>query len=217
MESTNKSQKRKKSGAENRKASKAKREENERLGSFMKSYFTTSGKSSYEDFPSGNDQGKGIKDDIENESPDKPCDTVEVVQESASLQESVSGREVSKGRVLDDEMEVQESAVSAVSFLSEFHFDSSVDGEVINHTNFTDFETGSQVPSETLNTSVPNSIEEDTIIIEQSMAPSNPVLMNNGHPLFMSTGLLGAIDCSIMIVSSSMEFSTDVFKVSLGQ
>ncbi len=106
MESTNKSQKRKKSGAENRKASKAKREENERLGSFMKSYFTTSGKSSYEDFPSGNDQeslnvaenevqkGKGIKNDIENASPDKPCDTVEVVQESASLQESVSGREV---------------------------------------------------------------------------------------------------------------------------
>ncbi len=90
----------------------------------MKSYFTTSGKSPYEDFPSGNDQeslnvaenevekGKGMKDD--NASPGKPCDTVDVVQESASLQESVSGHEVSEGRVLDDEMEVQESAVSAV-------------------------------------------------------------------------------------------------------
>ena len=89
-----------------------------------------------------------------------------------SQQKSVSGREVSEGRVLDDEMEVQESAVSAVSFSSEFDFDSSADGEVINHTNFTDFETGSQVPSETMNTSVLNSIQEDTIIIEQSMAPS---------------------------------------------
>ncbi len=127
MESTNKSQKRKQSGADNRKVSKAKREENKRLRSFIKSYFTTSGKSSYEDFPSGNHQeslnvaenkvekGKGIKDDIENASPDKPCDTVEVVQESASLQESVSRRKVSEGRVLDDEMEVQESAVKTRS------------------------------------------------------------------------------------------------------
>ena len=48
MESSIKRTKRKKSGAENRKASKARREENERLGTFMKSYFTKSSKS-YED------------------------------------------------------------------------------------------------------------------------------------------------------------------------
>jgi hypothetical protein len=56
METTNKSQKRKKSGAENKKARKARREENEKLGSFMKSYFTKSSKSSYGDDASSNDQ-----------------------------------------------------------------------------------------------------------------------------------------------------------------
>ena len=50
-----KSTKRKKAGAGNRKASKARREEKERLGMFIKSYFTKSSKS-YEDDASSNDR-----------------------------------------------------------------------------------------------------------------------------------------------------------------
>ena len=146
METTNKSQKRKKSGAENKKARKARREENEKLGSFMKSYFTKSSKSSYGDDASSNDQdalnaagdkkkeSKDVKDGIENASPDKPCDVddkndvedeVEVVQDPVSLPEFDSGREVSEGKVRDDKMDAQESAVSGVATASEFDPDSS--------------------------------------------------------------------------------------------
>ena len=85
MESSTKSTKRKKSAAENGKASKARREENEKLGTFMKSYFTKSSKS-YKDDASSNDreslnaaenknkENKDVKDGIENTSPDIPCD-----------------------------------------------------------------------------------------------------------------------------------------------
>ena len=85
MESSTKSTKRKKSAAENRKASKARREENEKLGTFMKSYFTKSSKS-YKDDASSNDreslnaaenknkENKDVKYGIENTSPDIPCD-----------------------------------------------------------------------------------------------------------------------------------------------
>ena len=76
METTNKSKKRKKSGAENRKASQSRREENERLGSFMKSYFTKSSKSYEDDASSSIDQeplNVARDKNKENTSSDKPC------------------------------------------------------------------------------------------------------------------------------------------------
>ena len=202
METTNKSQKRKKSGAENKKARKTRREENEKLGSFMKSYFTKSSKSSYGDDASSNDQdalnaagdkkkeSKDVKDGIENASPDKPCDVddkndvedeVEVVQDPVSLPEFDSGREVSEGKVRDDKMDAQESAVSGVATASEFDPDSSAE---FNDSRFrdriTDFETGHPVLNEALNTSIQNRGEEDTIIIEQCMLRRNPAFVNDG-------------------------------------
>ena len=52
--------KRKKSGAENKRASKARKEKNEKLGSFMVNYFTTSSESSMQnDGTSINDEGPG--------------------------------------------------------------------------------------------------------------------------------------------------------------
>lgn len=208
METTNKSQKRKKSGAENRKASKARRKENERLRSFMKSYITTSSKSSYEDDASSGNQeplnaaggkeveGKDVKVGIENASPGKPCnvedeneveDEVQVVQDPEGLPAFDSGRKGSEGKVKDNEMEVQESAVQCIATASEFDSDSSVDGGVIKEFNdsrfrdsFNDFETGHQVPNEALSTSVLSRVEEGTLIIEQRMLSKNPALVNDG-------------------------------------
>jgi hypothetical protein len=202
METNNKSQKRKKLGTENKNARKARREENEKLGSFMKSYFTKSSKSSYGDDASSNDQdalnaagdkkkeSKDVKDGIENASPDKPCDVddkndvedeVEVVQDPVSLPEFDSGREVSEGKVRDDKMDAQESAVSGVATASEFDPDSSAE---FNDSRFrdriTDFETGHPVLNEALNTSIQNRGEEDTIIIEQCMLRRNPAFVNDG-------------------------------------
>ncbi|CAB4011234.1 zinc finger MYM-type 1-like [Paramuricea clavata] len=202
METINKSQKRKKSGAENKKARKARRAENEKLGSFMKSYFTKSSKSSHGDDASSNDQdalndgrdkkkeSKDVKDGVENSTPDKPCDVddkndvedeVEMVQDPVSLPEFDSGREVSKGNVRDDEMDVQESAMTGVATASEFDRDSSAE---FNDSRFrdriTDFETGHPVLNEALKTSIPNRGEEDTIIIEQCMLRRNPAFVNDG-------------------------------------
>ena len=145
MESSIKSTKRKKSGAENRKASKARREENEKLGTFMKSYFTKSSKS-YEDDASSNDreplnaaenknkENKDVKDGIENTSPDIPYD-VDVAQDFVNFPEFDSGRKVGQEKVQDDEMEVEKSAVSSLSCAetgaSELDSESSADGGVI--------------------------------------------------------------------------------------
>jgi hypothetical protein len=63
------------------------------------------------------------KNDVEDE--------VEVVQDPVSLPEFDSGREVSEGKVRDDEMDVLESAVSGVATASEFDPDSSADGGII--------------------------------------------------------------------------------------
>ena len=155
MESSIKSTKRKKLGAENRKANKARREENEKLGTFMKSYFTKSSKS-YEDDASSNDreplnaaenknkENKDVKDGIENTSPDIPYDVddennaeneVEVAQDFVNFPEFDSGRKVGQEKVQDDEMEVEKSAVSSLSCAetgaSELDSESSADGGVI--------------------------------------------------------------------------------------
>lgn len=173
MENTNKSRKRKKSGAENRKASQARKEENERLGSFMKSHFTTSSKSSHEDNASSNaqepinaagdiedEEGKHLKDGA---SPDKPCDVddendiedeVEVVQDPVNLPVFDNESEVSDGNVQDDEMEVQESGLSEEE-------------------------------------------SEDTIIIEQCMLPRNPALVNDGENETTDPALLVGVKFSI--------------------
>ena len=167
MESSIKSTKCKKSGAENRKASKARREENEKLGTFMKSYFTKSSKS-YENNASSNDQeplnaaenknkeNKDVKDGIENRSPDIPCDVddennteneVEVAQDFVNFPENVQ----------DDEIEVEKSAVScAESGAPELDSESSADGGVIGD-GFTEEDT------------VDGFTKEDTVIIEQHM------------------------------------------------
>ncbi|CAB4015347.1 Hypothetical predicted protein, partial [Paramuricea clavata] len=84
-------------------------------------------------------------------------------------------------------MDVQESAVSGVATASEFDPDSFADGGIIKefndsrfHDRITDFETGHPVPNEALNTSIPNRVEEDTIIIEQCMLRRNPAIVNDG-------------------------------------
>ena len=189
MESSIKSTKRKKSGAENRKASKARREENEKLGTFMKSYFTKSSKS-YEDDASSNDreplnaaenknkENKDVKDGIENTSPDIPCDVddennaeneVEVAQDFVNFPEFDSGRKVGQEKVQDDEMEVEKSAVSSLSCAetgaSELDSESSADGGVIGD-RFTEEDT------------VDGFTKEDTVIIEQHMLQGNPAILN---------------------------------------
>lgn len=82
----NHQRKRKKSGAENKRASKVRKEENERLGSFMVNYFATSSESSMKnDDASINDEGpgdtarrdkevedKGAQDAGENPNTDNP-------------------------------------------------------------------------------------------------------------------------------------------------
>ena len=84
--------KRKKSGAENKRASKVRKEENERLGSFMVNYFATSSESSMKnDDASINDEGpgdnakrdkevedKGAQDAGENPNTDNPYDANKV-------------------------------------------------------------------------------------------------------------------------------------------
>ena len=186
MESSIKSTKRKKSGAENRKASKARREENEKLGTFMKSYFTKSSKS-YEDDASSNDreplnavenknkENKDVKDGIENTSPDIPCDVddennaeneVEVAQDFVNFPDFDSGRKVGQEKVQDDEMEVEKSAVScAETGASELDSESSADGGVIGD-RFTEEDT------------VDGFTKEDTVIIEQHMLQGNPAILN---------------------------------------
>ena len=172
MESSIKSTKRKKSGAENRKASKARREENEKLGTFMKSYFTKSSKS-YEDDASSNDreplnaaenknkENKDVKDGIENTSPDIPYD-VDVAQDFVNFPEFDSGRKVGQEKVQDDEMEVEKSAVSSLS-CAETDSESSADGGVIGD-RFTEEDT------------VDGFTKED--IIEQHMLQGNPAILN---------------------------------------
>ena len=177
IESSIKSTKRKTSGVENRKASKARREENEKLGTFMKSYFTKSSKL-YEGNASSNDQeplnaaenkneeNKDVKDGIENTSPDIPCDVdddnnaeneVEVAQDFVNFSEFDSGRNVGQENVQDDEMEVEKSAVScAETGASELDSESSADGEVIGD----------------------GFAKEDTVIIEQHMLQGNPAILN---------------------------------------
>ena len=96
-----------------------------------------------------------VKDGIENASQDKPCDVddkndiedeIEVVQDPISLPDFDSGREVSEGKVWDDEMDMQESAVPGVATASEFDPDSYAE---FNDSRFrdriTDFETGHPV------------------------------------------------------------------------
>ena len=189
MESSIKSTKRKKSGAENGKASKARREENEKLGTFMKNYFTKSSKS-YEDDASSNDreplnaaenknkENKDVKDGIENTSPDIPYDVddennaeneVEVAQDFVNFSEFDSGRKVGQEKVQDDEMEVEKSAVSSLSCAetgaSELDSESSADGGVIGD-RFTEEDT------------VDGFTKEDTVIIEQHMLQGNPAILN---------------------------------------
>ena len=174
MESSIKSTKRKKSDAENRKVSKARREENEKLATFMKNYFTKSSKS-HEDDASSNDrelvngaenknmENKDVKDGIENTSPDIPCDVddeknaeneVEVPQDFVNFPEFDCGRKVGQEKVQDDKMEVEKSAVScAETGASELDSESSADGGVISD-GFTEKDT------------VDEFTEEDTVITE---------------------------------------------------
>ena len=186
MESSIKSTKRKKSGAENRKVSKARREENEKLGTFMKSYFTKSSKS-HEDDASSNDreplngaenknmENKDVKDGIENTSPDIPCDVdneknaeneVEVAQDFVNFPQFDCGCKVGQEKVQDDEMEVEKSAVScAETGASELDSESSADGGVIGD-GFTEEDT------------VDEFTEADTVITEQHMLQGNPAILN---------------------------------------
>ena len=199
METTNKSKNRKKSGAENRKASKSRREENERLGSFMKSYFTKSSKSCEDDASSIDQEPLNVAGDKnkENTSSDKPYDMdddnnveleneVKVVQDLANFTEFDSECKVGQGKVQDNEIEVEESAGSGVeTSASEFDSDSSADcGDIYEfnkskfYDGFTDFETGHQVPNEALHAPIPHQSEENTAIIEHHMVQRNPAILN---------------------------------------
>ena len=115
----------------------ASREENERLGSFMKSYFTKSSKS-HKGNASSIDQGPlNVAGDKNKEyiSSDKPCDVddnnneelhheVKVVQDFANFTEFDSEHKLGQGK--DNKIEVEESAVSGVeTSASEFDSDSS--------------------------------------------------------------------------------------------
>ena len=187
MESSIKSTKRKKSDAENRKVSKARREKNEKLATFMKNYFTKSSKSHEDDDASSNDrelvngaenknmENKDVKDGIENTSPDIPCDVddeknaeneVEVPQDFVNFPECDCGRTVGQEKVQDNKMEVEKSAVScAETGASELDSESSADGGVIGD-GFTEEDT------------VDEFTEEDTVITEQHMLQGNPAILN---------------------------------------
>ena len=213
METTNKSKKRKKSGAENRKASKSRREENERLGSFMKSYFSKSSKSHEGNASCIDQEPLNVAGDKNKEyiSSDKPCDVdddnneeleheVKVVQDFANFIEFDSEGKVGQGKVQDNKIEVEESAVSGVeTSASEFDSDSSAGCGDINefHDGFTDFDTGHQVPDEALHASIPRRGEEDTTIIEQHMVQRIPAILNEAGNETNDPALLVGVKFSI--------------------
>ena len=109
----------------------ARQEENERFGSFMKSYFTKSSKSHKSNASSIDQEPLNVAGDKNKEyiSSDKPCDVdddkneeleheVKVVQDFANFTEFDSERKVGQGKVQDNKKEVEESAVSGVETIA---------------------------------------------------------------------------------------------------
>ncbi|XP_028412950.1 uncharacterized protein LOC114535828 [Dendronephthya gigantea] len=154
MESTSKSKKRKKSGSEIRKASKARKEENERLGSFMKSYFTTSTKSSDNtnvyntDDQAPLDAGENNEAEKNNDKRYEDCEANDekvendVGYEIEEVQVTVTGASEIQERVEKDNTNVQECAMSSVlapieSELASYDSYSFIDNEVNKRLNTT--------------------------------------------------------------------------------
>ena len=96
----NHQRKRKKSGAENKRASKARKEENERLESFMVNYFATSSESSTKnDDASINDEGPGDTATRDKEVEDKGA------QDAGKNPNTDNPYDANKVNVVEDEVE----------------------------------------------------------------------------------------------------------------